>query len=106
MLFRSVSQSRYRAENVANQERDGAKTEEINQDSPSPQYEGTVTYTQFGEPQEGTLYYEDGVAKIKDKAGKVYNANSPLVTLANLGNAFCNFFTNASNACFVIGVNL
>ena len=25
------------------------------------------------------IYYEDGVAKIKDKAGKVYNANSPLV---------------------------
>ena len=40
---------------------------------------GAVTYTQFGEGQEGTLYYEDGVAKIKDKAGKVYNANSPLV---------------------------
>ena len=47
--------------------------------SPSPQYEGAVTYTQFGERQEGTIYYEDGVAKIKDKAGKVYNANSPLV---------------------------
>ena len=25
------------------------------------------------------MYYEDGVAKIEDKAGKVYNANSPLV---------------------------
>lgn len=67
------------SKNVANQERDGATTEEINQVSPSPQYEGAVTYTQFGEGQEGTLYYEDGVAKIKDKAGKVYNANSPLV---------------------------
>lgn len=44
------------SENVANQERDGATAEEINQVSPSPQYEG--------------------VAKTKDKAGKVYNANS------------------------------
>ena len=47
--------------------------------SPSEQYEGAVTYTQFGEGQEGTIYYDNGVAKIKDKAGKVYNANSPLV---------------------------
>ena len=47
--------------------------------SPSSQYEGAVNYTQFGEGREGTIYYEDGVAKIKDKAGEVYNANSPLV---------------------------
>ena len=47
--------------------------------SPSSQYEGAVTYTQFGEPQQGNIYYENGVAKIKDKAGKVYSANSPLV---------------------------
>ena len=67
------------SENVANQERDGATAEEVNQVSPTPQYEGAVTYTQFGEGQEGTIYYEDGVAKIKDKAGKVYSANSPLV---------------------------
>ena len=67
------------SENVANQERDGATTEEVNQVSPSSQYEGAVNYTQFGERQEGTIYYKDGVAKIKDKAGKVYNANSPLV---------------------------
>ena len=53
-------------ENVANQERNGATTEEVNQVSPSTQYEGAVTYTQFGEGQEGTIYYEDGVAKIKD----------------------------------------
>lgn len=62
-----------------NEEKGNYKAEEINQVSPSPQYEGTVTYTQFGEGQEGTIYYENGVAKIKDKAGKVYNANSPLV---------------------------
>ena len=67
------------SKNVANQERDGATTEEITQVSPSSQYEGAVTYTQFGEGQEGTIYYENGVAKIKDKAGKVYSANSPLV---------------------------
>ena len=65
--------------NVANQERNGTATEEVNQVSPSSQYEGAVTYTQFGEQQQGNIYYDNGVAKIKDKAGKVYSANSPVV---------------------------